>query len=575
MAKGDDAIVKKRNKVIRKRMRKDLANSTEYINGVVAAKRRRKAGKRRICEAMCYSLPTPENPFNDQNNYKSHKKQRNKKQEPSEAGVKIELHKKKRNAVPQKRSFVEEEVNPLLKTIPSADKVWKPTADIKDSKQKEDKLTVSVVSSPGLCRITEHLNNLRGNVTPGMVFKLTLDAIKQTGFEGGLEKAGHDKMITDNKWGMEFWEACSKGSNVLGIFRASFGLEETAWIVSAAASHVAEKRMRDSLISNPVVLFVVASQEQAVKVRMVCKPLRKVLGIRSVSLHPGASLDHQIQGLRMYVPEILVSTPERLSGLLALEALDISSISLLVIDGLKTIVDGGFLDDLKSLRLQISGNPQTVVLSDTYVGMCTTLAQHLLKSPIQRVSVDTSIALQSVCITQSVSVFTSEEKKMQKALKILRQTCDNEQSALFGRIAIMVGNVGKAKELVPVLEAKGYLVKSVINNQENQGKVLVDGPKNHSGKRLPILVTTENLLDERTLGEVQVVLIYDFPSSLQTYNKVLTRMARNSLNGALYSFCSGADAPLAAQLIQLLEQCSQKVPQTLQMLSDAASVIKK
>jgi hypothetical protein len=39
------------------------------------------------------------------------------------------------------------------------------------------------------------------------------------------------------------------------------------------------------------------------------------------------------------------------------------------------------------------------------------------------------------------------------------------------------------------------------------------------------------------------------------------------------SFCSGSDAPLAAQLIELLEECSQTVPQTLQMLADAASII--
>lgn len=94
-----------------------------------------------------------------------------------------------------------------------------------------------------------------------------------------------------------------------------------------------------------------------------------------------------------------------------------------VIDGLKKIVDGDFVDDLKSLRQHILGNPQTVVLSNTYAGMCTTLAQYLLKDPIQRVSEDKSIALQSACITQSVSIIISEEKKVEKVCFVLLFFC--------------------------------------------------------------------------------------------------------------------------------------------------------
>ena len=69
------------------------------------------------------------------------------------------------------------------------------------------------------------------------------------------------------------------------------------------------------------------------------------------------------------IPEILVSTPERLSKLIALKALDISSISF------RDLVDGDFVDNLKPLRLHILGNPQTFVLSNTCTGMSTTLAQ--------------------------------------------------------------------------------------------------------------------------------------------------------------------------------------------------------
>lgn len=50
MAKGDDALAKKKNKAIRKRNRRAGANTTEAIEGVQSHKRRRKAGTRRVCE---------------------------------------------------------------------------------------------------------------------------------------------------------------------------------------------------------------------------------------------------------------------------------------------------------------------------------------------------------------------------------------------------------------------------------------------------------------------------------------------------------------------------------------------
>ena len=55
MAKGDDALAKKKNKTIRKRNRRAGAGTTEAIEGVQSHKRRRKAGTRRVCEVLVVS----------------------------------------------------------------------------------------------------------------------------------------------------------------------------------------------------------------------------------------------------------------------------------------------------------------------------------------------------------------------------------------------------------------------------------------------------------------------------------------------------------------------------------------
>jgi superfamily II DNA/RNA helicase len=66
------------------------------------------------------------------------------------------------------------------------------------------------------------------------------------------------------------------------------------------------------------------------QVRQICKPLKKALDIQSVSLHPGTSLKHQLDGLAVRTPEIIVATPDRLCQLLAVQAFSLGSVSYVV-----------------------------------------------------------------------------------------------------------------------------------------------------------------------------------------------------------------------------------------------------
>lgn len=61
MAKGDDAVRRKRNKTHRKRMRNSESTVSARVASIIAAKHRRKAGKRRICEVSPSSplFPSP------------------------------------------------------------------------------------------------------------------------------------------------------------------------------------------------------------------------------------------------------------------------------------------------------------------------------------------------------------------------------------------------------------------------------------------------------------------------------------------------------------------------------------
>ncbi|KAK4367122.1 hypothetical protein RND71_015002 [Anisodus tanguticus] len=309
MGKSDDSIQRRKNKRSRKKQDDKLSNR---IAGIIAAKKRRLSGKRRMCEGMCYSLPTPEDPFNERhgkalllNNNK------NKKQNQSKKGK-----------------------NPVKKTsLP----------------QNSDKLEEELDMPAG------HMD------APTKFLILCLKNIQDGLHRDGAFNDGEHKPFFVHTWGIEFWKSFTRGKDIIGTNQDHATTEQIAWVAATAADDISTKEKEGLSISSPFLLFLVPSQEKATKVRKICKPL-KALGIHTVSLHPGASIDHQIQGLKNCEPEFLISTPERLQELLTHGAIDTSDVSFLVIDG--PLTEAGYIDAVESIAKSISGKPQILAFSD-------------------------------------------------------------------------------------------------------------------------------------------------------------------------------------------------------------------
>lgn len=92
---------------------------------------------------------------------------------------------------------------------------------------------------------------------------------------------------------------------------------------------------------------------------------------------------------------------------------------------------------------------------------------------------------------------------------------------------------------------------------------------------MEVLLSTEEYIGHIDLAAIGIVVYYEFPSTMDLYCQTLMKMARHIVKGVLYSFCSGATAPLALQLVEVLEQCFQPVPSSLKMLAEAATLVEQ
>ncbi|KAL6523796.1 hypothetical protein OROHE_016334 [Orobanche hederae] len=392
MGKSDDSISRRRSKKINRKQENKRDSSSKVsarVATIIAAKKRRQTGKRRMCQGMCFSLPTPQDPFNDRQG-KSEPTRKSKRD--SKANKKL---RDKNSHRLKKDSLYDNDAREYLE----GDKVMEP-ANVKNAKQalvssasfmgpeiainirNPTRKIVKWDRSNNSWKELGFVNNNMGS--PSKYLIMCLNSIQNAMENCGALNGERDTPLFANDWGLEFWNCYCNGKDVLEeISGANSTVEQIAWVASTAADTISMKEKEGVSFGGPCLLYLVPSQNKASKVRQICKPLKEH-GIHIVSLHSGASIDHQIDGLKSCEPEFLVSTPERLLELLSLKAVDISGASLLVIDGLDGNLEGPYLDAVKSIRQFISGNLRTVVFCDWMNISSISVVQKLLQQYLHR-----------------------------------------------------------------------------------------------------------------------------------------------------------------------------------------------
>ncbi|KAH7286991.1 hypothetical protein KP509_32G031900 [Ceratopteris richardii] len=540
---------------------------------------------------MCFSLPTPEDPFND--SYKEHlaSEKPQKSQKPKSSGItkgskssNVESNNEKERVRTSKASIE----SSLLGSI-----------TIQQSSAKND-VTIEPRCPNYECSSRQHqtlsIDNLRVKWKPNCGKCLMKDnswtCIGDDAFEVAicaLLKAkiikidNHEKIVREksmplrqyiNKLDWMFWEACGKGSDILATGRIT-GMPTHISNVLAVVGHMGQRIGKQIHGKCPLVLLLVHSKEQALEVRSIFRLLKSQLGIHAVSLHTGTPLEHQIKGLDCTEFDVLVATPERLDELLSINAVSISNISLMIVDGLEDMALSGLSDYLLNIKRKASNNVQTIVSSRAFLPETYHICRKLLQDPICRVISDSSMSQSCACISQNVHVLVSEDKRNQKLQKILSHHIGSREKSISSGSGILV----LFQHLQSLLHVKGTIQKDYtvgvlcVNdlNEDSQSAHLIR--EQFRKGQIDVLLATEDCISQIDLSSVSLIVLHEFTANIESYCKILTTMARFTINGVLYTFCSGATAPLASQLIDVLHKCLQPIPPPLKMLADAAKVV--
>lgn len=156
----------------------------------------------------------------------------------------------------------------------------------------------------------------------------------------------------------------------------AFGLAVLARLESCASRH--ERNRRDG--GRPDALILVPTRELAAQVEVALAPLAAAVGARVASVYGGVSYGKQRAALRRGV-HVLVACPGRLEDLIEQRDVDLSFVSLVVVDEADRMADMGFLPSVRRLLDRTRGDRQTMLFSATLEGPVDKLVRDYQRSP--------------------------------------------------------------------------------------------------------------------------------------------------------------------------------------------------
>ncbi len=262
--------------------------------------------------------------------------------------------------------------------------------------------------------------------------------------------------------------------------------------------------------------------------------------VRVTTVVGGQSINRQI-GVLARGTDILVATPGRLIDLMDRGAVQLHTVTYLVLDEADQMLDLGFIHALRRIAPALGTPRQTMLFSATMPKQMEELSRAYLTDP-KRVQVSPP-GKAADKITQSL-IFAEKPEKPTKLREILSRDLD-ALSLVFARTK------HGAEKLMKGLVADGFNAASIHGNK-SQGQ-RDRAIKAFRAGEVKILVATDVAARGIDIPGVAYVINYELPDTPDNYVHRIGRTARAGREGEAIALCSAEEIDLLNQIERLMK----------------------
>ncbi|XP_033035483.1 probable ATP-dependent RNA helicase DDX4 isoform X6 [Trachypithecus francoisi] len=313
-------------------------------------------------------------------------------------------------------------------------------------------------------------------------------------------------------------------------------------------------------LQEPECLIVAPTRELVNQIYLEARKFSFGTCVRAVVIYGGTQLGHSIRQI-VQGCNILCATPGRLMDIIGKEKIGLRQIKYLVLDEADRMLDMGFGPEMKKL-ISCPGMPskeqrQTLMFSATFPEEIQRLAAEFLKSNYLFVAVgQVGGACRDV---QQTVLQVGQFSKREKLVEILRNIGDE-------RTMVFVETKKKADFIATFLCQEKISTTSIHGDREQREREEALGDF-RCGK-CPVLVATSVAARGLDIENVQHVINFDLPSTIDEYVHRIGRTGRCGNTGRAISFFDlESDNHLAQPLVKVLTDAQQDVPAWLEEIA--------
>jgi superfamily II DNA/RNA helicase len=265
------------------------------------------------------------------------------------------------------------------------------------------------------------------------------------------------------------------------------------------------------------------SRELVIQIADVIRPV--AAGLKTVAFYGGHSMTDEINSLSV-TPDIIVATPGRLLDHLKRATLDLHSVRALVLDEYDKSLELGFHDEMKRIVKRMPAIKLVILTSATPLAEMPSF----LKMPKPEILDFT--ANRTSGRLQTVKVDSAERDKL-PILEALLRSLDN------GKALVFVNHRESAERVYNDLKQKWFPVGLYHGGLEQRERKLAIDLLNNS--TTPILVSTDLGARGLDIDNVQYVIHYHMPLSMESWTHRNGRTARMGADGTVYSIIADGE----------------------------------
>jgi ATP-dependent RNA helicase RhlE len=272
---------------------------------------------------------------------------------------------------------------------------------------------------------------------------------------------------------------------------------------------------------NPRILILVPTRELVLQVVEQAEILTKYMTVRIKGVYGGTNINTQRQDVALGV-DLLVATPGRLYDLVLSRALQMKSISKLVIDEVDVMLDQGFRFQLQNIFELIPEKRQNIMFSATMTEDVNSLINDYFYTPAK-----ISIAVSGTPL-DNIQQQCYPVKNFYTKINLLEELLFDKQ--IFKKVLVFVGTKRGADRVFENLEATYQTQLGIIHSNKSQNARIraIEDFDNGTNR---ILIATDVIARGLDLDQVSHVISFDVPEYSENYMHRIGRTGRAEKEG--------------------------------------------